>query len=86
MNRFHVIDDGAAITLCKGIYRQSKIYHRDGNVYSAHGGGFIRLFRGGGTSLPHVSWKEIDAGEGQAVEDKTDLSVRYIAPRKVVAE
>ena len=77
MKSFHVIEDGAAITLCKGIWRQSKIYRRNGVIYAQHGGGYIRLFRGGGTSIPHVSWKEIDAGAGEAIEDASDLSVRY---------
>lgn len=79
MKRFHIIDDGAAIMLRRGIYRQSKIYHRDGVIYAAHSGGFVRLFRGGGTSMPDISWKEIDAGAGQAIEDNSDLSVRYFA-------
>ena len=78
MNRFHQIEDGAVITLNKGVYRQGKLYRRDDDLFAAHGSGFIRLFRGGGTSLPNVSWKEIDGASYQVIEGK-DLSVKCFA-------
>lgn len=76
MDRFHQIDDGAAITLCRGVYRQVKLYIRAGNLYAGHAGGYIRLFKGGGTSIPHVSWKALDTGGVEWSEDA--FSVRLL--------
>lgn len=73
MDRFHIIDEGAAITLCKGVYRQVKVYQRGGKIYAGHAGGYIRLYKSGGTSLPHVSWKDIDAPGGTVREDTFSL-------------
>ena len=78
MNRFHIIDDGAVITFCKGVYRQAKFYRRDDKLFAMHGGGFVALYRGNGTSLPNVSWKDIDPGAGQVVEDR-DLNIKWFA-------
>lgn len=80
MKRFHIIDDGAAIVRSRGVYRQVKIYHRDGKVYAAHGTGFVKLFRGGGTGTKDLSWLEIDGGVGQCVEETKTLDVVWVAP------
>lgn len=69
MQRFHKVEEGAVITLCRGIYRQAQLYRRGTALYALHGGGFLRLCSKGGTSVPHVSWKEIDAGEGAIVNE-----------------
>jgi hypothetical protein len=84
MERFHKIDDAAAITLARGVYRQSPLYRRGENLYVAYGSGFLRLCSGGGTSLPNVSWKEIDVGGGSYSEGT--FSVTYTAPVAVAAE
>lgn len=60
MNRFHIIDDAAVILRSRGVYRQAKVYLRGADLYAGHGAGFIRLYAGGGTGLPSVSWDDID--------------------------
>lgn len=62
MNRFHVITDAAVIIRSKnGVYRQAKVYRRGEDLYAGYGSGFVRLMSNSGTSMPNVSWDEIDA-------------------------
>ena len=60
MNRFHIIDEAAVILRTRGVWKQSKVYLRGKAVYAGTGGGFIRLYKDGGTSVPAVSWDDID--------------------------
>lgn len=60
IQRFHVIDDGAAILRARGVYRQAKIYRRGPDVFAGWGAGFIKLGPRGGTSNPNVSWIDIE--------------------------
>lgn len=76
MERFHKVDEGAVITLSKGVWRQSDLYRRECNLYAKHGAGFIRLFKGGGTSIPTVSWKALDAGPDASFSEDV-FSVTY---------
>lgn len=69
MLRFHKVEDAAVITLCRGIYRQCALYRRGNDLYALHGGGFLRLCAKGGTSVPHVSWKDIDPGPGASFSE-----------------
>lgn len=78
MQLFHVIDDGVAILRIRGrVYKQAKIYHRGEDVFAAYGGGYIRLTRGSGTTVPEVS---CEAVEGPGVE------IRLGVPKFVEAE
>ena len=61
MDRFHILDDCAVILRSKGVYKQAKVYARDGRLYAAHGGGFVSLMANLRTSHPDVSWDETDA-------------------------
>lgn len=70
MERFHVIDDAAAIIRTKGVFRQVKVYRRGEALYAGHGSGFIKLSAGGGTSTPNVSWLDIDLPEGMRFAEK----------------
>lgn len=63
MERFHIIDDAAVILRSKGVFRQAKVFRRGSELFAGHAGGFISLRAGGGTSLPTVSWVDIEAGE-----------------------
>lgn len=58
---FHIIDEGQAIICARGVYRQVKVYRRGEDVYAGHGSGFIKLYGGGGTSAPKVSWLGLEA-------------------------
>lgn len=64
MDRFHVIDDAAAIIRAKGVYRQVKVYRRGDALFAAYGTGFIKLSSSGGTSHPNISWLDIDLPDG----------------------
>lgn len=81
MKRFHQIDDGAVILRSKGVYRQAKLFRRDDTLYAGYGGGFIKLYPGGGTSVPSVSYVDdgIDGAAGQVIEDRSTLSVKWFA-------
>lgn len=77
MERFHIIEDGAAILQSKGNFRQVKVYLRGPTVYAAWGGGYIRLMRGGSTSNPNVSWVDVEA-DG-VTRDKFNMPVIAMA-------
>ncbi len=62
MERFHVIEEGAAILRVKGgLYRQAKVYRRGRDVFVALGGGFVRLLSRSGTTRPDVTWLDLEA-------------------------
>ena len=46
MERFHVIDDAAAILRVKGVYRQVKLYRRGDALFAGYGAGFDKLSPG----------------------------------------
>lgn len=60
MERFHLIDDAAAILVSKGVFRQVKVYQRGGALFAGYGAGFIRLYDKRGTSLPNVSLEALE--------------------------
>jgi hypothetical protein len=62
MDRFHEIQDAAAIVTSKGVYRQVKIYRRGTALYVGYGAGFVRLLENHGTGVPTLRWDEIDVG------------------------
>jgi hypothetical protein len=59
MERFHIIDEAAAILVKQGVYRQVKVYQRGGALFAAYGAGFIRLYKDG-TSLPGVRCEDVE--------------------------
>lgn len=61
---FHEIFDSQAITRRKGVYKQAQLYHRDGRVYVAAAGGYVRVGKHG-TSVPGL---EIEAIDGVKLE------------------
>lgn len=68
MQFFTAIPEGQAIIHGKGVYRQVPVFERDGKIYAKHGGGFVRLLQGGGTTSPSVRWADIDTPQGEWVE------------------
>lgn len=60
MELFHVIDDGVVILRARGVYKQVKLYRRGEQLYALFGGGFIRLLQGRGTTVPNVSWIDME--------------------------
>lgn len=75
MIRFHVIEDAAVILRRRGVYRQAKVYQRGESLYAGYGAGFLRLMGNSGTSMPDVSWDEIDAGCETSIDRLGRLSV-----------
>lgn len=78
MERFHRIDDAEAIVHHKGVFRQSPLFRRGAELFVKHGSGFVRLYSGGGTGIPAMTWKDIDPGSGAYSEKQYNLT--YIAP------
>jgi hypothetical protein len=59
---FHEIPEGAVILRTRGgVFRQAKVYRRGEHIYAGHAGGFVRLLRYSGTSVPTTTWWEIEA-------------------------
>lgn len=65
MERFHIIEDSAVIVRVGNIYKQVRAYRRADKVYANLRGGYVRLLRGSGTSVPSITWDDIEA-EGVA--------------------
>lgn len=52
---FHRVDDSFAILRGRnGVFRQVDVYVYRGHLFARYGGGFIRLYHKGGTSVPAV--------------------------------
>lgn len=61
MERFHIIEDSAVIVRVGNIYKQVRAFRRGQNVYANLRGGYVRLLRGSGTTVPGISWDGIEA-------------------------
>lgn len=61
MNLFHIIDDAVVHLQSRGIYREAKVYRRGEHVFAKWGAGYIRLLAHSGTTVPSVSWHDIEA-------------------------
>lgn len=64
MQLFHEIPDAAAIVRQKGgVFKQAKVFHRNGRLYVGAAGGFVRICAKfgdtWGTSAPNVSVVDI---------------------------
>ena len=68
MEYFTVIQEGQAIVVTRGVYRQVPVYARGEKIYARHGGGYVRLIQGGSTSAPNIRCVEIDTPNGAHVE------------------
>lgn len=60
MHRFHIVADADVIIVSNSVYKQAKVYHRNGALYVGTAGGFVRLYAGGQTGLPKLRWDDID--------------------------
>jgi hypothetical protein len=77
---FHVVDDAQIVLRSKGVFKQVKIFHRDGKLYAGWGSGFVRLLASGGTSKPDVSWEALPDMPEIA---RTSLEIQYLPPEQV---
>jgi hypothetical protein len=80
---FSSIDDKQTVirNTKSGVYKQTKLYERKGEIYAAFSGGFIRLMREGRTSNPNILWDDIEV----KYEIATGISgsLKYIEQRAV---
>jgi len=60
MELFHIIDDVQVIIRSRGVFRQVSLYKRGKDFFAKYGGGFVRLMDRGYTSVPNISWIDID--------------------------
>lgn len=58
---FSILCDASAILFSKGVYKQAKVYKREGSkeIYVGHGSGFIRLSADGATSVPDLKYEDL---------------------------
>lgn len=63
MSLFTPIEDGHAILLQRGVYKQTPLFKRHGRVYARHAGGFIGLREDHGTTVPSIRWEHVEAAE-----------------------
>lgn len=84
MALFHQIDDAFVILYSRGVYKQAKVYQRDGDLYAGHGSGFVRLSTSG-TSVPHISWSDLQ-GVPRPIPDRLGrLTIARVAHVEAVA-
>jgi hypothetical protein len=60
MHRFHIIPEAEAIIVSKSVFKTVKLFQRDGGLYAAMAGGYVRLYAGGNTGLPNVRWDDME--------------------------
>lgn len=61
MELFHIIEDAKVIVRQNGIFKQLKVYRRSDEVFAGVGAGFVKLLQRGGTTVPSITWLDIDA-------------------------
>lgn len=60
MGLFVQSEGDVAVVVTKGVYKQVPVFIRDGLLYAALGGGFIRLKEDGSTSQPTTRLDHLD--------------------------
>jgi len=82
---FSIVEDATVVLRKGGIYRQAKVYQRDGQLYAQHGGGFITIGQNGrlvGTSVPNINVDAHDFG----FEPEISKLGRYYTPGSLKAK
>lgn len=61
MARFHLVDDASVILRDKGVYRQARVFRLGDAVFAEQRkDAYIGLFGNAGTSVPAVSWSDLE--------------------------
>jgi hypothetical protein len=63
MSYFTKIDGEAVVLVSRGVYKHVDLYSRDGFLFAAYAGGYVRLHDGGGTSKDKLRWDFISLEE-----------------------
>jgi len=82
---FHIIEDVQVVLRNKGIYRQCKVYHRNGKIYAGWGTGFITLMKGSGTSHPNATWERNDQIQ-EVIGGETVGCIQYQEPKRLTLQ
>ena len=57
---FTIIEDGYVVLVKRGLYKQAKVYSRNGYIFAGYSGGFIRLSKNeGATSVPDLKYEDL---------------------------
>lgn len=72
MDRFHIIQDAAAIVVNNSVFKQVPVYQRAGALYVGASGGFVRLYGSGNTGLANLRWDDIEIPGTSAAELTAD--------------
>lgn len=59
-NLFHVVEGAQAIIAMGGVFKQVQVYSREGLLYVATSGGYIRVNSDGSTSKPKMHCQFLD--------------------------
>lgn len=63
MNLFNKIEDGVVHLYSRGVTKQVTLHELGGVLYARHGSGYIKLRKGGGTSVGSITWTDLHAGD-----------------------
>ena len=80
MSFFKKVEGDAAVLIANGVFKQVDIYTRDGYVFAAYGGGFIRVMADGSTSKAGVSLDFMSWGGGPLAQRLGRLAVQADVP------
>lgn len=56
MDLFEVVEDALVVLFSRGVYRQLPVFRRGDKFFAKVGAGFVRLHRGGSTTVPAIRW------------------------------
>lgn len=65
MEDFLPIPDSRVILRQNGIYRSAQLFENNKNLFAKHGGGFIKLLRGGSSTHKSILWSDAFIKTGQ---------------------
>lgn len=60
---FAKLEGESAVIMIGGVYKVADLYERDGKLFAAASGGFVRLYANGSTSKPNMQIETIAIDE-----------------------
>lgn len=73
MLTFEPVEDSNVLLIQNGVYKESKLYTRDGRMFVKHGAGFAKINPNNSTSVSKLFVKEIHSDQGMAHTIGCDL-------------
>ena len=73
---FSELLDSIVIIRKGGVYKQTKAYQRRGYIYVAAAGGFVLMRKDNRTSVPNLSWLEIETNEKRTFDEHGRMMVK----------